>query len=250
MELIIYGLVSSVLGFAGGFVVLWRKEQVRRIMTGLLAFAAAAFLGVSFLDLLPEAIEAVAEPHFIFIAFLVGITLFFVLERILMKYFHTHAHTHGEHEDEHTESLPALIIAGDTLHNLLDGIALAAAYIANPALGLTAALAIAAHEIPQEIGDFSVLLDRGWSSRKVLLVNILSSLATFVGIGIGYAAISQIEGWLPYLLAGVAGMFTYLGLSDIIPEVHHRAGHRHVYRAVIPFIFGLILIGWIVTQTH
>ena len=250
MNLILYGVIGSFVGIAAGLIVLWKKEEVKRIMTPLLAFAAAAFLAVSFLDLLPEAVEGVQEPHFVFVAFLIGVTVFFALERVLMKYFRTHAHTHGEHEDEHTESLPALIIVGDSLHNFLDGIAIAIAYVADPALGLTAAIAIAAHEIPQEISDFSILIDRGWSNKKVMLTNIYCGLATFVGIGIGYVAVSAIEGWLPYLLAAVAGIFAYIGLSDLIPEVHHRAGHKYLFRVLFPFIAGLIIVGYIVFKAH
>src|SRR3989338_10308374 len=160
MQLFFYGLIASAFALIGGVIVLWRREQVKKIMTSLLAFAAAAMLGVSFLDLLPEAVETIEEPHFVFIAFLVGVSVFFALERALMKYFRKHSNEHEEHED-HTESLPALIILGDSAHNFLDGIAVAIAYVANPALGLTTALAVAAHEVPQEIGDFAILLDRG-----------------------------------------------------------------------------------------
>lgn len=249
MDLILYGLIGSVFSLVGGFVVLWRSEQVKKIMSSLLAFAAAAFLGVSFLDLLPDAVEAVSEPHFIFIAFLAGLSVFFTLERVLMKYLPHHAHD-GDKHDDHTESLPALIIIGDVAHNFLDGLAIAIAYIANPALGLTTALAVAAHEVPQEIGDFAVLLDRGWSKKKIIWANICSSLAAFIGILVGYTAAQAFTVWLPYLLAGVAGIFTYIALSDLIPEVHHRAGHRHIYRVLLPFIFGLFLVGFILAQTH
>lgn len=253
MELIFYGLIGSTLSLIGGVVVLWQREKIKRVMTSLLSFAAAAFLGVSFLDLMPEAVEAVEEPHGVFIAFLVGVTVFFVLERVLMKYFHRHPHTHSHEQegtDEHTEPLPALIIVGDVLHNFLDGIAIAVAFIANPAAGLATALAVAAHEVPQEIGDFAILLDRGWSNTKVFLVNLFSSVATFVGIAVGYFAVTAIEGWLPYLLAGVAGIFSYIALSDLIPEVHHRAGHRHLYMVLVPFVAGLLLVGYVIAQTH
>lgn len=252
MELFLYGLISSVFSLIGGVFVLWQKERVKKVMTSLLAFAAAAFLGVAFLDLLPEAVEAVADPHNVFVAFLLGITAFFVLERVLMKFFHTHTHEHSHENggDEHTEPLPALMIIGDSLHNFLDGIAVAVAFVANPALGLVTALAIMVHEIPQEIGDFAILLDRGWSTSKVFLVNLGASLFTFVGIIVGYTAATVIEGWLPYFLAGVAGIFTYLALSDLIPEVHHRAGHKHIWRALVPFVCGLVLVGYLIIQTH
>src|SRR3989338_7750872 len=144
MELILYSLLGSIIALVGGLLVLWRAEEVKKIMTSLLAFAAAAFLGVSFLDLLPEAIEAVGESHTIFIAFLGGVAVLFTLERTLMRYFLKHSPEHAEHDD-HTESLPALVILGDSLHNFLDGIAIAIAYVANPALGLSTALAVAAH---------------------------------------------------------------------------------------------------------
>jgi zinc and cadmium transporter len=249
MQLIFYGLIGSILALVGGIFVLWRHEQIRKVMTSLLAFAAAAFLGVAFLDLLPEAVEAVEEPHFVFISFLIGLTLFFTLERTLMRHFHKHEHEHTE-RDDHTESLPPLILLGDTLHNFLDGIAIAVAYVADPALGLTTAIAVAAHEVPQEIGDFAILLDRGWSRTKVFLVNVFSAAGALLGILVGYTAVNAFESWLPYLLAGVAGIFTYIALSDLIPEIHHRARHKHLYRVLIPFVIGLILIGYLIMLTH
>lgn len=228
------------------------SQWIKKITTLLLAFAAGSFLGVSFLDLLPEAVKAVDEPHAVFMAALGGFCLFFLLERFIMRY------VEGRHEDksnptthhEHTESLPTLVIVGDTLHNFLDGIAIAIAYVANPALGLTATLAVAAHEVPQEIGDFSILLDQGWSKLKILWVNIISSLLTLVGVGVGFMAASRLESTLPYLLGGVAGIFIYIAASDLIPEIHHRAGHRHVYRILIPFLLGLVLMGYLINLTH
>ncbi|OGE74314.1 MAG: hypothetical protein A3I07_02560 [Candidatus Doudnabacteria bacterium RIFCSPLOWO2_02_FULL_42_9] len=250
MELILYSLLGSIIALVGGLFVLWRSEDVKKIMTSLLAFAAAAFLGVSFLDLLPEAVEVVEEPHYIFIAFLVGVFFFLVLERTLMKYSHRHnSEAQGTHED-HTETLPALIILGDTLHNFLDGIAIAIAFVASPALGLTTALAVAAHEVPQEIGDFAILLDRGWSKTKVFLVNLFSAVGALIGVLVGYTAASSFVSIMPYLLAGVAGIFSYIALSDLIPEIHHRARHRHLYRVILPFGVGLVLIGYLIFSTH
>jgi zinc and cadmium transporter len=249
LELLFYGLVGSVFSLAGGFLVLWRAELLKSLMIPLLSFAAGVFLGVSFLDLLPEAIEAVAEPHNVFIAFLAGVLFFFTLERVLMRYVHRHSSDTAPH-DEHTEPLPALIILGDTLHNFLDGIVIALAYVANPALGLTTTLAIAAHEVPQEIGDFAVLLDQGWSKARILTVNFASAGVALIGIGIGYFAAPFFEGSLPYLLAGVAGIFAYIALSDLIPELHHRAKHIYVYRVLFPFLIGLLLMGYLTTLAH
>src|SRR5690606_6973010 len=115
-------------------------------------------------------------------AVLAGFTFFFGLERLLMKYFHKHPEHEDHKHDDHTEHLPALLIAGDSMHNFLDGIFISLAFIANPLLGLPTAIGIAAHEIPQEIGDFAILLDRGWSKLKIFAVNLLSSLLTLAGV--------------------------------------------------------------------
>lgn len=247
--LILFGLISGLFSLIGGVLLTWRVELARKIMIPLLAFAAGSFLGVSFLDLLPEAVESVAEPHGVFIAALVGIFVFLALESLLTKYLHKADNlTHGH--SEHTEAISWLVVIGDSLHNLLDGIVIALVYVANPALGLPTALAVAAHEIPQEIGDFSILLDQGWSRWKVIAVNALSSLLSLVGIGIGYYGGRVLEGYLPYLLAAVAGVFIYIAACDLIPEIKDRAKHKYTYQILLAFLFGLLLTGFLVSLTH
>ena len=253
-SLILYGLIAGLFSLVGGLLVIWRADLVRKFITPLLAFSAGAFLGVSFLDLLPEAVEMVAEPHNIFIAALVGFLIFFSLERFIMRYFHSHHthHAHGEHghPSEHTRSLPILIIIGDGIHNFLDGVVIALAFIATPLLGLSTALAIAAHEIPQEIGDFTILLDRGWSKIRIIWVNALVSLLSVLGVIVGYFAVSLFEGWIAYLLAGAAGIFIYISASDLIPEIHHRARNVNLYGVLASLLAGVILVGYLVSITH
>ncbi|OGG30084.1 hypothetical protein A2973_02490 [Candidatus Gottesmanbacteria bacterium RIFCSPLOWO2_01_FULL_49_10] len=224
------------------------KVSVRQaITTSLLSFAAGAFIATSFADLLPEAVEQASDSHPVFLAAMAGLVAFFILERLLMRYgFHG---THHEHAD-HTESLPILVIVGDTLHNFLDGVVIALAFVANPALGLTTTLAVAAHELPQEIGDFTILLNQGWSRRRVLLVNVFQSLATVPGALIGYASGTALAGHLPLFLAAASGIFLYLGASDLIPELHHRAGHKHVFRVVAPLLLSIVLVVVLVRLSH
>jgi zinc and cadmium transporter len=248
LYLILYSLIAGLFSLIGGILVISYSDRVLRFITPLITFGAGAFLGVSFLDLLPEAIEMVEEPHPVFIATLLGFCIFFALERALMRYMH-HDHSHKEHDD-HTESLPILIIVGDSFHNFLDGIVIGLAFIANPLLGLPTALAIAAHEIPQEIADFSILLDQGWSKSKIIWMNIISSLLTVVGALIGYYAVGLFEPSLPYLLAGTAGIFLYIAASDLIPEIHHRAGHTKLYSIIFFFALGIISIGYFVSLAH
>jgi zinc and cadmium transporter len=188
----------------------------------------------------------VEEPHPILMSALAGFAIFFALERLLMKHIHFDTHEHKEHG----ESLPIMTVIADSSHNLLDGIVIALAYIANPLLGLPTALAIAAHEVPQEISEFAILLDQGWSKTKIILVNLLSASSAFVGMGVAYLALPLIEPILPHLLAGVAGIFIYLSASQIIPEIHHRAGHSQAYRIIGCFLAGILLIGIITTSLH
>ncbi|MBI4066335.1 ZIP family metal transporter [Candidatus Gottesmanbacteria bacterium] len=246
--LLFYSLIGGLFSLVGGALLLVIGTNVRQALTtSLLSFAAGAFIATSFTDLLPEAIEqsGVAQP--VLLAAMAGLVAFFILERLLMRYgFHSDKHEHADH----TESLPALLILGDTLHNFLDGIVIAVAYVANPALGLTTTLAVAAHELPQEIGDFSVLLNHGWSRTKVLLVNILQSLATIPGAILGFAAGTALTPHLPSFLGAAGGIFLYLGASDLIPELHHRAGHRHVLRVVVPLLAGIAIVTLLVRLTH
>jgi zinc and cadmium transporter len=193
----------------------------------------------------------VDEPHPLMIALLVGFIAFFALERLLMRYTSKHEqHDHATSHADHTESLPILLIAGDSLHNLLDGIVIGLSFIVDPSLGLITALVVAAHEIPQEIGDFSILLNQGWSKGKVILINILQSLLTVPGALIGYFAGQAVEPSLPYLLAGAAGIFTYIAASDLIPEIHHHAGHKHAYRVLFIVTLGIVAVGMLSSLAH
>lgn len=246
--LLFYSLIGGLFSLAGGVLLLAIGTKVRQtITTSLLSFAAGAFIATSFVDLLPEAVEQAEEAHPVFLAAMAGLVAFFILERLLMRYgFHSDKHEHADH----TESLPALLILGDTIHNFLDGIVIAVAYVASPVLGLTTTLAVAAHELPQEIGDVSVLLNHGWSRGRVLLVNVLQSLATVPGAILGFAASSALTTHLPIFLGTAGGIFLYLGASDLIPELHHRAGHRYVLRVVVPLLAGIFVVTILVHLTH
>lgn len=247
-ELILYSLVGGLFSLAGGFLLLWDARLTHRLMTPLIAFGAGAFLGAAFLDILPEAVEQVEEPHPIFISVVIGFVAFFILERLLMKFGGCRYDDH-DHAD-HTESLPWLLILGDCLHNFLDGVVIAIAYIANPLLGLPTALAIAAHEVPQEIGDFAILMNMKWSKRKIIAVNIFQSLLSVPGVFLGLYLGEILDPYVPLLLGGAAGIFIYIAASDLIPELHHRAGHKHVGRVVLPLIASMMSIYYLANLAH
>ena len=247
-ELIFYSLIGGLFSLTGGILLLLNSSLTEKIITPLISFGAGAFLAAAFLDILPEAVERTNEPHDVFISALVGFILFFILERLKMIISggHNAKHIHSEH----TESLPFLLILGDCIHNFLDGIVIAIAYIANPVLGLPAALAIAAHEVPQEIGDFAILLNLKWSKKKIIIINIFQSLLTVPGVLVGYYISTFIEPYITLFLGGAAGVFIYLAATDIIPELHHRAGHKQFFQVVIPFIGSILLVYFLVELAH
>jgi zinc and cadmium transporter len=185
----------------------------------LVSFAIGALLGAAFLEVIPHAFEN-GEPHTVAMSILGGILVFFLLEKLLLW---RHSHDHDEHSHTHDHGRSgALIVVGDTIHNFLDGILIAAAFMQSTQLGIIAALAIVAHEIPQEVGDFLILLNSGYSKTKAFVLNMLSSCATLVGGVLGYYTLQVVEGWTPVLLGIVAASMIYVAVADLIPGLHRR----------------------------
>ena len=188
------------------------------------AFAVGALLGAVFLEVLPHALEAGKPPAYILSVVLAGIVLFFVLEKIVI-WRHSHDHGHAEeasHVHDHGRS-GWMILIGDTFHNFCDGIVIAAAFLADFNLGVVTSLAIVAHEVPQEVGDFLVLLHSGFSRKQALLFNMGSSLGSVLGGLIGYWALGSVQHVVPYALALAAASMMYVAVADLIPGLQRRA---------------------------
>ncbi len=190
----------------------------------LVSFAIGALLGAAFLEVIPHAFEK-GDPHEAAFAILAGIFGFFVLEKLLLW---RHCHTeHCEVHDQHAASQDRgrsglLIVVGDSLHNFVDGILIAAAFLQSTELGIITAVAIIAHEIPQEVGDFLILLHSGYSRTKALVMNMLSSAATVVGGLLGYFGLQAVSGLEPALLGIVAASMIYVAVADLIPGLHRK----------------------------
>lgn len=215
IQVIFFSLIGGLFSLIGAAVLLKNKKTADGLANYATPFAAGVLLAAAFTDLLPEALhEAEARP--ILIATMFGVLGFFMLERFL-RFFHHH----HEHEAK-GKSSSTLIIIGDTLHNALDGIAIGAAFLISPSTGIVAAIAVAAHEIPQEIGDFGLLLKNGMAKKKIVIVNVISALATTVTAVTTYWLASADSTAIPYLLAITAGFFIYIASSDIIPEIHEK----------------------------
>jgi zinc and cadmium transporter len=216
----------------------------------LVSYAVGALLGAVFLDLLPHVFERGGNASASAATILAGILAFFILEKLLLW-----RHSHGDEGDEGEEGAGHghhhgfdsgrsgwMIIIGDAFHNFTDGIIIAAAFLADIQVGIVTALAIIAHEIPQEIGDFLILLHSGFSKRKALLLNLLSSLATFIGALLGYAALSQLEQWIPALLAIACASMLYIAVADLIPGLHRRAELSQTVTQVVFIAVGIATI--------
>lgn len=246
--LLFVALAGSVISLLGGIYLLYGKRGAKLLQKYAVPFAAGALLAAAFVDLLPEAFghgDARAVSLTVLIAFLA----FFFLERGLSWFHHHHEHPDEAHAGEKPRST-ALIIIGDTLHNFIDGLAIGAAFLVNPMLGIVTALAVAAHEIPQEIGDFGLLLARGMKKRKIVIVNLLSALATVVGAALVYGFGDALALSESLLLAVVAGFFIYIAASDIVPTIHSQSERKQANIQAIVLLFGVIFVGSTTTIAH
>src|SRR3989338_6489069 len=180
--IIIGCLISGILSLIGGAFLFVKPDLIRKFSTHLVSFAVGALLATAFLDLLPEAIEHGREAGVgidkLLVAVMIGIVGFFILESLILKF---HPHHHEDEDEFHHHATPKLLFIGDMFHNFIDGVVIAGAFLTNVPLGIVTSLAVAAHELPQEIGDFSVMLHHGWSRAKVLIANIVSSLSNIAG---------------------------------------------------------------------
>jgi zinc and cadmium transporter len=216
LNVLFFSLIGGMFSLIGGVILLRSKKSADGLARYATPFAAGVLLAAAFTDLLPEALGSGGDSQIVLTWALLGVLGFFVLERFL-RFFHHH----HEHEGKEKAS-NSLIIIGDTLHNALDGVAIGAAFLIGTPTGIVAAIAVAAHEIPQEIGDFGLLLKNGMKRSKVLIVNIISALATTLLAVITYALGDANSFPVSELLAITAGFFIYIAASDIIPEIHDK----------------------------
>lgn len=246
--IIVFTLLGGVLSVMAAALFLLLSEPVRtRLLPGMVSFAIGALLGAALLAVLPHALEAAGAhaTHAIMATVLAGLLIFFLLEKfVLWRHCHTddcetHAlgHAHGP-----AQAAGYLILFGDGVHNFVDGVLIAAAFYTDTHLGVVTALAVAAHEIPQEVGDFAILLHSGFSRGRALLFNVLSSLATVVGGVLAYFSLSLAQAAVPYVLAVAASSFLYIAVADLIPGLHKRLEPRATLEQVLLIGSGVLVI--------
>lgn len=212
----------------------FKKETLSKISLFLISFSAGAFMGGAFLHLLPEALEEIEADKLCWIV-LFAFAFFFFMEKLLYW-----RHCHKENCQIHTFGYMNLF--GDAVHNFIDGLVIASAFLLNSKLGFTTTLAIALHEIPQEVGDFGVLIHAGFSKSKALILNYIVALAVVFGGVVGYFLSFYIGDIIPYLLPFAAGGFIYIAASDLLPEIRKETDLKKSTRSFFIFIFGILLM--------
>lgn len=216
----------------------------------LVSYAIGAMLGAVFLDILPHALESVQDVHRMTATVLGGLLVFFVLEKLVLwrHCHHDHCEAHDVRPQAHDHGRSGmLILIGDTFHNFVDGVLIAAAFLQSTELGIVAAVAIIAHEVPQELGDYVVLLHSGYSRAKALAFNALSGLAMVAGGLIAYFALHEAREWVPSLLALAAASMLYVAVADLIPGLHKRTELKATLQQVLLIALGVATI-WLVGE--
>lgn len=233
-------VLGSAISLLGGAAIFLSKKRRSHAINLALPFGAGALLAAAFFDLLPESFE-MGEPRTLLLWALVGFTAFFVLERTAGWFHHHHEHKLGRKN----ESQNLMVMIGDLLHNMIDGLAIGAAFLVNPASGVITTIAVSAHEIPKELGTFGILLSRGWKDRKVLLANIVTAVGTLVMASAVFLLGSHTKFPEAELLALTSGFFIYVAASDIIPDIHEQPRKLGTIQAAV-LVAGMVLVGVII----
>ncbi len=251
--IIIFTAIGGVLSVLAASVFLLLPEEKRnRILPHGISFAIGALLTVAFWGLIPHAFEEVQPDRIQLLSgtILAGILSFFILEKLLI-WRHCHSgscEAHGDesqshsHQDHEHHSAGVLIIVGDSIHNFVDGVLIAAAFLTDVQLGIVTSLAVAAHEIPQEVGDFAILLQSGFSKGKALFYNVMSSLTTVIGGVLAYFSLENLHDILPYFLVLASSSFIYIAVADLIPSLHKKTELKASLQQIALILAGVLLI--------
>lgn len=247
-EIVLYTLLAviavSLVSLIGVFTISIKRSVLDTLLPSLVALAAGALLGGAVIHLIPEAFLGLSENAFS-LSVLLGVLAFFILER----FFHWHHTHHASEEDCHTHdceihddkgyALAPLVLTADALHNVIDGIAIAAAFLVSIEVGVATTIAVMLHEIPQEISDFSLLIHSGMSRIKALVFNFLSALTALLGAGAVLFISSNVENLTPYAAAITAGGFLYIAIGDLVPALHKETRINHALLQLVFFFLGI-----------
>ncbi len=236
-------IIISLISLIGIFFLFFKTNLFEKIIYYLVAFAGGVLFGIVFFHILEEATELLST-YFFSLFLIIGFSIFFILERII-RWRHCHLLSKCE-----IHPVASLTLIGDSLHNFIDGLIIAAGYLTSLKTGLLITLGVIFHEIPQEMGDFAILIYGGYSKKKSLIYNFLTALTAVGGAIGGYFFLEKFQSFLPFLLAIAGGNFLYIASSDIIPELHREIELKKSIYSLIIFIFGIFLIAILTEIFH
>lgn len=238
-------LLSLMLAF------LFSKLKMVNYADYFVSFAVGTLLGAAFLEIIPHAYELSSDLHQISLIVLIGILVFFILEKLLVW-----RHCHGSHCENHSPVVNhdvkkgSILIIGDCFHNFIDGILIASAFIVDINLGLITALAIIVHEIPQEISNFSILINSGYSLSRTLLMNVVTGFAMIIGAILAYFVLNDLEFLIPIILAFAASSMIYVAISDLIPSLHKKVEIKQTFQQTFSIFLGVLIIYFLHSLIH
>jgi zinc and cadmium transporter len=236
---IVFGLLGSAGAVIGAAILLVLPAgALGRLLPILLSYATGTLLGAAFLGMLPKSLEQ-APPLAVSATVLGGIVAFFLLEKLIIW-----RHCHDSNCEAHSQRGSRLILLGDAFHNFVDGVVIAAAFLTSTTLGIATALAVIAHEIPQELGDFAILLNSGLSKARAFSYNLISSLPTLPGVLLGWFWLDEMRQGIPYVLAISAASFIYIAVADLVPDLHKRTGAWSTLVQMALILAGIATIAW------
>ena len=251
---VLTGLSGLLSALAASFFLSLGESRRAALLPHLVSFATGALLGAAFLGLLPHSVESIGTggAHKVGLALLLGILTFFLLEKfVLWRHCHDDpCEMHSPSHEARDAASARMILAGDSFHNVLDGVLVAAAFMTDPKLGIVTALAVCAHEIPQEVGDVAILLHGGYSRGRALALNLLTSLTSIIGGVVAYFALTTALNLLPYALAFAAASFIYVAVADLIPGLHRRVDLRAGVEQVLFIGLGVLVVYVTHQQMH
>ena len=230
---------------------LFSKLKMVNYADYFVSFAVGTLLGAAFLEIIPHAYELSKDLHEISLIVLIGILVFFILEKLLVW-----RHCHGSHCENHSPVVNhdvkkgSILIIGDCFHNFIDGILIASAFIVDINLGLITALAIIVHEIPQEISNFSILINSGYSLSRTLLMNIVTGCAMILGAILAYFVLNDLEFLIPMILAFAASSMIYVAISDLIPTLHKKVEIKQTFQQTFSIFLGVLIIYFLHSLIH
>lgn len=247
--IIIFSLIGGVVSVIAASVFLLLPENWRsRLLPHFVSYAIGALLAAAFLALLPHSMtDTGVDFHQIGLTVLLGILGFFLLEKmVLWRHCHSsHCEAHSPvdaHKKGSDKSVATLILVGDGLHNFVDGVLIAAAFLTDIHLGVVTSIAVATHEIPQEVGDFAILLHSGISRMKAFILNVATSITTLIGALLAYVGLSGVESLIPYILAIAASSFIYIAMADLLPGLHKKTQLSATVKQILLIVMGVITI--------